>query len=73
LRANFLSRWVDHEMTVLFGDAATDIAILKVDGNDFSALSLAASSAVKTGNVGKGSIQETKRQNTEFRTRNKVS
>jgi TPR repeat protein len=35
--------------TVLFGDAATDIAILKVDGDDFSALALAASSAVKTG------------------------
>jgi len=31
------------------GDAATDIAILKVEGNDFSTLSLAASSAVKTG------------------------
>ncbi|MDO8303171.1 MAG: Rcs stress response system protein RcsF [Sedimentisphaerales bacterium] len=34
---------------VLFGDAATDIAILKVEGNDFEALSLAASSVVKTG------------------------
>ena len=35
--------------TVLFGDAATDIAILKVGDNDFSALPLAASLAVKTG------------------------
>jgi hypothetical protein len=32
-----------------FGDAAMDIAILKVEGDNFSSLSLAASSAVKTG------------------------
>ena len=31
------------------GDAATDIAILKVEGNNLDALLLAASSAVKTG------------------------
>jgi S1-C subfamily serine protease len=31
--------------------AATDIAILKVEGKDFDTLAIAASSAVKTGDI----------------------